>query len=457
MDQTSKASQSRGILSKLTLTVVAAGSLLSALDLFIVNIAFPSIRDSFSDASNQSLSWVLSAYSIVFAALLVPSGRMGDRFGRRNAFRFGLIVFAIASAACAFAPNVGMLIAARTLKGAGAALMIPSSIGLLLGAYPPSKHKQMLAIWAAIASVGAALGPVLGGLLVHLDWRYIFLINLPIAIPAIFLCCYLQETERGESGVPDILGSVLFALGTACVVAAISYFHEWGALSHKLWVITVAGVAMLSVFIYRCNTARNPALDLRVFRIPAFSLATIGMLTFYTGFSMSILAGSLYLTQVWAWDPARAGIAYAIGPALAGTTSILSGRGKIAPRTLTLIGSLVFVAASLWWLTFLGDTSNFLIGFLPGFALSGIAAGMAQAGFLAAGTAVLSPGEYSAGSGILNTSRQIGGALGIALLVALTGTAQHSQDFLVAFWVISVTSLAAAATSLSIKKSRSAR
>ncbi|WP_413711717.1 MFS transporter [Rhizobium sp. Rhizsp82] len=457
MDHMLEATTSPKTLSKLTLTVVAAGSLLSALDLFIVNIAFPSIRDSFPNASNQSLSWVLSAYSIVFAALLVPSGRMGDRFGRKNVFRAGLIVFAIASAGCAFAPSVELLIAARTLKGAGAALMIPSSIGLLLAAYPPSKHKLMVAIWAAIASVGAALGPVLGGILVHLDWRYIFLINLPIALPSILLCRFLHETPRGESAIPDVLGSLLFALGTACIVAALSYFHEWGLFSQKLWTITVLGGLMLGGFIYRCNTVSNPALNLEVFRNPTFSLATVGMLSFYTGFSMSILAGTLYLTQVWAWDPARAGIAYAIGPALAGTTSILSGRGKITPRTLTLLGSLIFVAASLWWITFLGDTPNFTIGFLPGFALSGIAAGMAQAGFLAGGTAVLSPQEYSAGSGVLNTSRQVGGALGIALLVALTGSARHGADFTSAFWVISVTSLAAAATSFAIRASGSGR
>lgn len=451
MDQHLQAHSDTKPLSKLTLAVVAAGSLLSALDLFIVNIAFPSIRQSFPGSSNQSLSWVLSAYSIAFAAMLVPGGRMGDRFGRRRLFRTGLILFAIASAGCALAPNVALLIASRALKGVGSALMIPSSIGLLLAAYPPSKHKQMVAVWAAIASVGAALGPVIGGLLVHLDWRLIFLINLPIAIPAILLCRYLQETKRTEAGIPDIVGSVFFAVGTACVVASISYFEGWGPASMKLWAVAGCGLGLLIGFIVRCRTVKNPALDLQVFRIPEFTLATIGMLAFYTGFSMSILAGTLYLTQVWQWDPARSGIAYAIGPALAGTTSILSGRGKTSPRVLTLIGSLLFVAASLWWLSFLRQESNFAGGFLPGFALSGIAAGMAQAGFLAGGTSVLAPEVYSAGSGILNTSRQIGGALGIAILVAVTGAADRSTDFTAAFWIICGTSLAAAATSLTLR------
>lgn len=451
MDQHLEAQLDTKPLSKLTLTVVAAGSLLSALDLFIVNIAFPSIHQSFPGSSNQSLSWVLSAYSIAFAAMLVPGGRMGDRFGRRRLFRLGLILFAIASAGCALAPNIALLIAARALKGVGAALMIPSSIGLLLAAYPPSKHKQMVAVWAAIASVGAALGPVIGGLLVHLDWRLIFLINLPIAIPAILLCRYLQETKLTEAGIPDMVGSVFFAVGTACVVAAISYFEEWGPASMKLWAVAGCGLCLIAGFVARCRTAKNPALNLQVFQIPDFTLATIGMLAFYTGFSMSILGGTLYLTQVWQWDPARAGIAYAIGPALAGTTSILSGRGKASPRALTLIGSILFVAASLWWLSFLRQESNFMVGFLPGFALSGIAAGMAQAGFLAGGTAALAPAVYSAGSGILNTSRQIGGALGIAILVAVTGAADHSTDFTAAFWIICGTSLAAAATSLTLR------
>jgi len=451
MDQHLDARSSTNSLSKLTLTVVAAGSLLSALDLFIVNIAFPSIRHSFPGASNQSMSWVLSAYSIAFAAMLVPGGRMGDRFGRRMLFRIGLIVFAIASAGCALAPNVPILIAARTLKGVGAALMIPSSIGLLLAAYPPSKHKQMVAVWAAIASVGAALGPVIGGLLVHIDWRLIFLINLPVAIPAAFLCRYLEETKLTETGIPDIVGSAFFAGGTACIVAAISYFEDWGLTSAKLGVVAGSGVILIVGFVFRCRTVKNPALNLQVFRNAEFTLATVGMLAFYTGFSMSILGGTLYLTQVWQWDPARAGIAYAIGPALAGTTSILSGRGKVSPRALTLTGSIFFVAASLWWLTYLRQETDFAFGFLPGFALSGIAAGMAQAGFLAGGTSALAPEVYSAGSGILNTSRQIGGALGIAILVAVTGAADQSTDFTAAFWIICGTSLAAASTSLTLR------
>ncbi|TDK39210.1 MFS transporter [Rhizobium deserti] len=428
---------------RLTQAVVATASLLSALDLFIVNIAFPSIRDSFHGASNQSLSWVLSAYSIAFAAFMVPGGRMGDRFGRRRLFRTGLIVFLTSSAACALSPDVVWLVAARAFKGLGAALMIPSSLALLLTAYPPDAHKRAIGTWAAIASIGAAAGPILGGLLVHLDWRLIFLINVPVGLPAAWLSRRIGETEAGCSQMPDLLGSASFATGTACIVAAISYSTDWGVYSWRLGILAGGGVALLLVFVRRCLTSPSPALDLRVFRSRPFSLSVAGMLLFYIGFAMSILGGTMYLTQVWRWDPTVAGLAYVVGPAIAGLSSMAAGRARLSPRELILVGCGSFAVASLYWLFNLRDDSQYLLGFLPGSVCSGIAVGTAQAGFLAGGTASLSPREYSAGSGILNTSRQVGGALGVAALVSITGTATSSSDYRLAFIVIACTSLGA--------------
>jgi EmrB/QacA subfamily drug resistance transporter len=436
--------------ARLTQAIVATAGLLSALDLFIVNIAFPSIRDSFDGASNQSLSWVLSAYSIAFAAFMVPGGRMGDRFGRRRLFRIGLIVFLTSSAACAISPDVVWLIAARAFKGLGAALMIPSSLALLLTAYPPEAHKRAIGTWAAIASIGAAAGPVLGGLLVHLDWRLIFLINVPIGLPAMWLSRRIAETEAGGSQMPDLLGSASFAAGTACIVAAISYSTEWGAGSQALWILTVAGIALLTAFVRRCLTSASPALDLRMFRNRQFSLSVIGMLLFYVGFAMSILGGTMYLTQVWRWDPTVAGLAYVVGPAIAGMSSMAAGRARLSARGLILVGCGSFAIASFYWFFNLGDEPLYLIGFLPGSIFSGIAVGTAQAGFLARGTASLSPREYSAGSGILNTSRQVGGALGVAVLVSVTGAATSSSDYRLAFLVTACTSLAAGFCALAL-------
>ncbi|SQA99875.1 Spectinomycin tetracycline efflux pump [Cedecea neteri] len=224
-------SQTSARVSAWVMIVIGAGSVLSSLDLFVVNLAFPAIRDSFAGATNQALSWVISAYSIAFAAFLVPAGRMADIYGRKRIFKAGLAVFSVASVACAFAPDVISLICARGLKGVGAAMMIPTSLGLLLAAYPKERHKPMVGIWAATGSVAAALGPMLGGALVNIDWRLIFLINLPVAIPALWLSKHLTETEVVKSRFPDIIGSLMLVVGLALLVAGISWASDWGLTS----------------------------------------------------------------------------------------------------------------------------------------------------------------------------------------------------------------------------------
>lgn len=435
----------------LALTIIAAGSLLSALDLFVVNLAFSSIRDSFPGVSNQALSWVLSAYSIVFAALLVPAGRLADRFGRRRLFRIGLLLFALASGGCALAPDVLTLIVARSLKGFGAALMVPTSLGLLLAAYPADQHKKMVGIWAAIGSIGAALGPVLGGVLVTVDWRLIFLINLPIAFPAVWLARYLHETETKDTAIPDMLGSLAFALGIAFLVAAISYASDWGVESYKFAGSTTAGLILLAAFVWRCLTCEVPALDLRIFQIPTFSLSVVGMLCFYIAFSMTILSGTLYLTQVWHWDAMKAGLGFICGPASAGAAAIAAGRAHLAPRTLTLIGSACFVCANAWWYVMMSGNPNYFGAFMPGLLLSGIATGLAQTGFIAGGSSAIAASDYATGTGVLNTARQVGGAVGVAILVAATGDATVPADFEPVYLIAGASIVAAAISALALR------
>ena len=418
------------------LLVIGAASVLASLDLFVVNLAFTSIRDSFPGATNRSLSWVLSAYSILFAAFLVPAGRLGDRYGRKRVFRLGLLVFAIASAACAVAPTVATLVAARALKGIGAALMIPTSLGLLLATFPEAKHKQMVSIWAATGSVAAALGPVLGGVLVEQSWRLIFLVNLPVAIPALLLSRTLVETPRVGSRVPDLLGSIVLTASVGCLVGVISVSTDADTTRATLVGGALLTCILTAVFVWRCLHAASPALDLSVFRVPSFTLATIGMLAFYIAFAMTLLAGTLLLTQVWRWDATKAGLAFGVGPLMGMIAALVAGRASVSPRTLTIAGGGCIVLAGLFWCAVLGDEPHYLVHFLPGLLLTGAGAGMAQTGFLAGGAAALSPSAYATGTGILNTARQIGAAVGVALLVAVTGTAVGAGSYRNAFLVI---------------------
>src|SRR3954447_18950590 len=213
------------------LLVTGAAVFMAFLDVTIVNVAFPSIKQAFPEASVAGLSWVLNAYNIVFAALLVPAGRLADLVGRRRLFFIGLWVFMLASAACGLAPSVEVLIAARAVQAAGAALLVPTSLALLLPALPPERRATATALWGATGGVAAATGPSLGGVLIEwTDWRLVFFVNLLIGaaafVPARRLLREFRDPDRGA--VPDALGIVLLAGGVAALAFAIVEAPGWG-------------------------------------------------------------------------------------------------------------------------------------------------------------------------------------------------------------------------------------
>ena len=197
------------------LAVVGLAVFLSILDLFIVNIAFPDLRTDFSGSSLAGLSWVLTGYAIVYAAVLVPAGRLGDLYGRRKLFVGGLGLFTLGSALCAMAPSLGTLVAARVLQGIGAAALTPNSLGLVLPLFPPEKRSTVIGAWAAIGAVGASIAPPLGGLLVEVSWRLIFIVNVPLGLIAIVLALRLAPEVRDARAtrLPDVLGIAVLDRG----------------------------------------------------------------------------------------------------------------------------------------------------------------------------------------------------------------------------------------------------
>lgn len=200
------------------LLVVSAAAFLSSLDLFIVNIAFPAIRADFPGSDLAQMSWVLNGYTVVFAAFLAVAGRLADRFGHKRVFLTGLAVFAVASAACAAAPSVGLLVAARAVQALGAAMVTPTSLSLLLAAYPADRRAHAVGIWASIGAVAAALGPVLGGLLVNLSWHWVFLVNLPVAIAALAAGVrVLGEGGIARTAMPDLAGAFGLVVGVGAL------------------------------------------------------------------------------------------------------------------------------------------------------------------------------------------------------------------------------------------------
>src|ERR1700749_529761 len=211
-----------------TALIVLTGVFLSSLDLFIVNIAFPSISATYHGESLSSLSWVLSAYTIVFAAALIPAGRWADRAGRKRAFLLGLAIFTTASALCAVSPSLDFLVGARILQAIGGALMLPTSLGLLLPAFGPERKGAAIGLWSAVGGAAAALGPPIGGLLVQASWRWVFLVNLPLSLVALVLGVrVLREIKDPVAHKADLLGAVFLSVAVASLAAAIVEGANW--------------------------------------------------------------------------------------------------------------------------------------------------------------------------------------------------------------------------------------
>src|SRR4051812_11508257 len=299
---------------RLTFAIVSTGVVLATLDQFIVNIAFPSIEQSLG-GSVSTLSWVLNGYSIVFAALLIPAGRLADRSGRKRGFLTGVAIFTLASALCAAASSVGLLIAARALQGAGAAIMIPSSLGLLLAAFPPERRAGAVRGWAAVTGASAALGPVVGGLLVEASWRWVFLVNVPIGIAAFVVGRRFLPAPQPERGpMPDLLGAFWLAAAIGALSLGLVKGQEWGWGSGRVvWSLLLAvlfGVA----FVVRSRNHDSPVVELSLFRLRRFAAATAATFVYSAAFAAMLLSSIVWLQGGWGWSPLHTGIAYAPGP-----------------------------------------------------------------------------------------------------------------------------------------------
>jgi EmrB/QacA subfamily drug resistance transporter len=407
------------------LIVVSAAVFMASLDLFIVNIAFPDVQRDLG-GSDSSLSWILNAYAIVFAALLVPAGRIADLVGRRRTFLAGLVVFALASALCAAAPSLGALVAFRLLQAAGAAMLVPTSLALLLSAAPLEKRSAYVGAWAAVGGVAAAAGPPVGGLLVQLSWRWVFLVNLPVAAVALVagLRTLREERDPDSAGVPDLLGAALLTAGVGALTAGIVEGPVWGWGSAGVVALFAGSLGLLVAFSWRSARHPVPVVEMDLLRVRAFAAANVAAMAFYVGFGAMLLGGVLFLTRVWHESVLTAGLMIAPGPLMAATFSVVGGRfaDRAGHRTLAVIGGLVFALGSLFWALRMGAHPNYAGAFLPGFIVGGIGVGLVNPTLSSAAAAALPAGRFATGSAIYNMSRQLGSALGVALLVAIVGT-----------------------------------
>nr|WP_218116391.1 MFS transporter [Leucobacter soli] len=368
----------------------------------------------------------------------------GQFIGRRRVFVWGLVAFTIGVMLASLAPNVGILILARALQGVGASVIVPTSLALLLEAYPKPDHKRMISIWAAAGSLAAALGPVLGGLLADLDWRLVFALKIPLALVALFAARALPTPPRKASPLPDLVGAACLAVTIASFITVLTMSSEGKPDQLRLWVTAALGISTFGLFLYRSMRHPDPVVDLRLFKTPSFSFAAVGMAAFYVGFSMMLLACALWATNVWEWSSALTGICFILGPGTAVVTSLIAGRTNLKAEWLSLGGGLLFMVAGLIWALSLTTENSSPVAFLAGFILTGAAAGIAQTGFLSGGAGALPEEDYASGTGIINTGRQIGAAVGVALLVAFVGSGDQAVSFGPVWVTISISGATAA-------------
>jgi EmrB/QacA subfamily drug resistance transporter len=436
------------------LTITSVGLFMASLDLFIVNIAFPDMAADFGGASLSSLSWVLNAYAIVFAALLVPAGRIADKIGRKRVFIAGLLLFSFASALSAIAPSITTLVAARVLQAVGGAMMLPTTLGLILPAFPAKERPFAIGIWSAVGGVAAALGPPIGGLLVEVSWRLIFVVNIPIGLITAFVALRaLNEVREPEDGNPDLLGAAELALGIGLLTLGIVKGTDWGWDSAAVLGSFAASVALVAGFVYRSARHHAPVIELPLLRVRSFALANLAAMVFFAGFGAMLLSGVLLLTEVWGYSALTAGLALSPGPLMAATFAIPSGRlgARIGPGAVAAAGGLTFAAGYAWILATVGPDSAYASSFLPGFMLGGAGVGMTLGTLPAAATASLPPQRFATGTAVFGMARQLGSAIGVAILVALIGNEGDLLAGLERGWAFSLaTGLVTTALALAI-------
>jgi EmrB/QacA subfamily drug resistance transporter len=451
--------------SRLVLVIVCAGVVLASLDLFIVNVALPSIARDFGQRNLGDLSWVLNAYAIVYASLLVLFGRLAERRRREQGFLLGVLLFTAASAACGAAANLPTLVAFRIVQAAGAALLTPTSLSLVLATTPPERRLSSVRAWTAVGGLAAALGPVGGGVLVAASWRWVFLVNVPIGLLALVVGWRRLPAVPGHPVPrPDALGAVLVTGGVAALTLGLVKGQDWGWGAPATVISLLVAVAALVLFVLHCTRSRNPLVPAELFRVRAFTGSSVVAVLFSTAFGAMLLSIVLWDQDVWHWSALSTGLAVAPGPLMVPLFSFLvAGRliERIGAGRVIGLGATIFSIGAAWWALAAGVTPDYVGDMLGGMLLTGVGVGLTLPTFMATGASSLPSHSFATGSAVVNMLRQVGLAVGVAVLVAVLGTPGTPEAARTAFadgWlVVSGFSLAAGLSGLILLRQPRAR
>ena len=338
---------------------------LVSLDATVLYAAFPALRGAFPAASPADLSWVLNAYTVVYAALLVPAGRLADLRGRKQTFLVGVAAFVVGSVACGLAPSAGMLIGARAAQAIGAALLLPASLAIVLGAFPAERRAVAVSLWGAVSGLAAATGPSLGSLLVdHFGWRSAFFINLPIGLFTIWRGAHVlvESRDPGKGARVDVVGVGLLIAGVGALALGLVRSQELGWGDASVLGALVAGPLALGLFVAWARRAPSPAIDLSLFRDRTYRFVNLATLCFGAAFAIMFFSFFSFMVGFWHYSLSRAGVAVTPGPLLVIPTAIICGRiaARTGHRRLLVVGALVFAAAGVWFATVPGVEPHYV-------------------------------------------------------------------------------------------------
>jgi len=452
------------------LGLILAVQFMTILDIAIVNVALPSIQLDLG-FSQENLQWVISAYALVFGGFLLLGGRSADLLGRRRIFMVGTLVFTVGSLLCGLAWSDESLIAFRALQGLGAATITPAALSILVAMFKEGRERNIaLGAWGAVGGVGAAAGVLFGGVLVDfLSWEWIFFVNVPVGIAALILAPILLEESLDRHGQGfDLPGAVLVTSGLSILVLGITQGNGWGWSSGRTIATFVTAAVLLVAFIGWERRAKDPLVPFSIFRLQTLTAANIVGFVLGTALFSMFLILTLYMQQVLGLSPLETGVGYL---AVAGTAIIWA---NVAAAAVTRVGvkpALVFgmalMTVGLLYFTQVSVDGSYWSDLFPGFLIIGLGMPFAFVPITIAAVAGTKPEEAGLASGLINTSQQIGGAVGIAILstIAISTTtddvaagvaepAALTNGFQAAFWAGAAISFAGVLVSLFLVRGR---
>src|SRR4051794_18247434 len=398
------------------------------LDNTVVNVALPSIQRDLH-ASIAALEWTVNAYTLSFAVLLVTGGRLGDLFGRRRIFLFGVVVFAASSGFIGLSPNDTWLVTGRALQGIGAAFMMPGTLSIISNAFPPEERGKAIGTWAGVSALALAIGPVVGGFLVqNVSWQSIFFLNLPVAVLAVIVTVAAAPESRDETVARfvDVPGVATLSAGLAALVLALVEGNSWGWGSPGIVALFAAAASGLVAFVLVERRARVPMVDFSFFRSRGFVGANL--VAFIVSFAMLAMFFfiALYMQNIKGYTPLQAGVRFLPSTLVIMVAGPIAGRltDRVGPRPLMTTG-LVMVAGSLFWQGHLAvDTAYASLA--GAFVLMGFGMGLVMSPMSTAAMNSVEQSKAGVASGILSMSRMVGGSFGVAAMGALiTGLGSH--------------------------------